>query len=148
MGLGHDTHKIIVKLLSHHLIAGHFWKNPLGLSVYFEELKAQYPLDQSSFMDVCESLASASTSSCSKLISTLSSLPSFTDKLQNLPENALKARPEGGYDLTQVHYPYAGTHTVCVQARTKGKYSWFTKKTYFITILSTFKTKPNLQVYA
>ena len=93
MGLGLDTHKIIVKLLSHHLIAGHFWKNPLGLSVYFEELKAQYPLDQSLFMDVCESLASASTSSCSKLISTLSSLPSFTDKLQNLPENALKARP-------------------------------------------------------
>jgi len=77
MGLGHDTHKIIVKLLSHHLIARHFWKNPLGLSVYFEELKAQYPLDQSSFMDVCESLASASTSSCSTLISTLSSLPSF-----------------------------------------------------------------------
>ena len=52
MGLGLDTHRLVSKLLAHPLIAGHFWKNPLGLSVYFEELKAQYPLEQTQFMEV------------------------------------------------------------------------------------------------
>ena len=121
MGLGLDTHKIVVKLLSHHLIAGHFWKNPLGLSVYFDELKSQYPLEQSSFMEVCVSLASASPSSCSRLISTLSSLSSLTDKLDNVPQSSLRPVSGASYQLSRQHFPYPGTQTVCVPSGTMGE---------------------------
>ena len=120
MGLGVDTHNIVVKLLSHRLIAAQFWKDPQGLSVYFDDLKSQFPLNQASFMEVCKSLASASKTSCSNLVSTLSNLTSLTDNVDNLPQNGLKSLGDGRYELTRVHYPYPGTHTVCVPARTHG----------------------------
>ena len=121
MGLALDTHKIVVKLLGHKLIAGHFWKNPLGLSVYFDELKSRFPLDQSSFMEVCISLASASPSSCSRLVASLSSLTSITDKLDNVPPAALKPVSGSCYELTQPHFPYPGTQTVSVPVRSRGE---------------------------
>ena len=117
MGLAVDTHKIVVKLLSHSLIAGHFWKNPMGLSVYFDELKNQFPLEQASFMEVCVSLASASPASCSRLVTALSSLSCLTDKLDNVPQAALRPVSGATYELTRPHFPYPGTQTVCVPAR-------------------------------
>ena len=72
------------------MIAKDFWKNPLGLSVYFEELRSLFPLEQASLMEVGVSLASASPDSCSRLVTSLSSLTSITDKLDNVAPAALR----------------------------------------------------------
>ena len=120
MGLGLDTHRLVTKLLSHHLIAAHFWKNPQGLSVYFDELKSLYPLDQSSLMEVCVSLASASASSCAQLVSTLSSLSSLTDKMDNIDPQSLRPVSGSSFELLRHHFPYPGTQTVSAPPNTRG----------------------------
>eukprot|EP00090_Calanus_glacialis_P005097 TRINITY_DN13917_c0_g1_i1.p1 TRINITY_DN13917_c0_g1~~TRINITY_DN13917_c0_g1_i1.p1 ORF type:complete len:1697 (-),score=641.63 TRINITY_DN13917_c0_g1_i1:67-5157(-) len=113
MGLGLDTHRLVVKLLAHRQIAHHFWKNPMGLSLYFEELKSQFPLEHGPLIEVCTSLASASPLSCTKMISSLSSLPSFTDTLDYIPQSILRSVPSG-LELTQPYFPYTGTESVCI----------------------------------
>ena len=46
LGLGVDTHNLIVHLLSHQKVADHFWKLPAeGLGLYVDSLKASYPLN-------------------------------------------------------------------------------------------------------
>ena len=113
MGLGLDTHRLVVKLLAHRQIAQHFWKNPLGLSLYFDELKSRFPLEHGPLIEVCTSLATASPQSCSKMISSFSTLPSFTDTLEYVPQSILRSVP-AGLELTQPHYPYTGTESVCI----------------------------------
>jgi len=119
MGLGLDTQKVIVKLLGHRLIAQHFWKNPKGLSVYFEDLKSQFPLQHAPLLEVCISLGSASLSSCNYVISSLSSLTSFTDSLDYIPRSILKT-VSTGLELTKPYFPYSGTESVCIPSGTKG----------------------------
>jgi len=119
MGLGLDTHRLVVKLLAHRQIAQHFWKNPMGLSLYFDELKSQFPLEHRPLLEVCTSLASASTESCTKMISSLSSLPSFTDTLDYIPQSILRSVP-AGLELTQPYFPYIGTESVCIPASSVG----------------------------
>ena len=119
LGLALDTHNLVVKLLSHKLIAAHFWKNPLGLSVYFEELKSGFPQDQARLVEVCVALAGASAESCSSLVSCLSCLPSYTDRLDSLPQAALRMSGSD-YQLVSHHYPHPSTQTVVIPAGTKG----------------------------
>ena len=119
LGLALDTHNLVVKLLSHKLIAAHFWKNPLGLSVYFDELKSRFPQDQSQLVEVSVALASASPDSCSSLISTLSSLPCYTDKLDTLPSAAFRISGSD-YELASDFFPYSNTETVVIPAGTRG----------------------------
>ena len=119
LGLALDTHNLVVKLLSHKLIAAHFWKNPLGLSVYFDELKSRFPRDQNQLVEVAVALASASPDSCSSLISTLSSLPCFTDKLDLIPSAAFRISGTS-YELVTDHFPYQNTETVILPAGSRG----------------------------
>jgi len=113
MGLGLDTHNLVVKLLAHRHIAQHFWKNSMGLSLYIDELKSRFPLEHGPLLEVCTSLASASPVSCNKMISSLSSLPSFTDTLDYIPQSMLRSVPTG-LELVQAYYPYTGTESVCI----------------------------------
>eukprot|EP00092_Neocalanus_flemingeri_P011668 GFUD01012572.1.p1 GENE.GFUD01012572.1~~GFUD01012572.1.p1 ORF type:complete len:1697 (+),score=556.35 GFUD01012572.1:89-5179(+) len=119
MGLGLDTHRLVVKLVSNRHIAQHFWKNPMGLSLYFDELKLGFPLEHGPLLEVCTSLASASPISCSKMIASLSSLPSFADTLDYIPQSMLRSDP-AGLQLTQPYYPYMGTESVCIPAGSVG----------------------------
>ena len=119
LGLALDTHNLVVKLLSHKLIAAHFWKNPLGLSVYFDDLKSRFPRDQNQLVEVAVALASASPDSCSSLISTLSSLPCFTDKLDLIPSAAFRISGTS-YELVTDHFPYQNTETVVLPAGSRG----------------------------
>ena len=119
LGLALDTHNLVVKLLSHKLIAAHFWKNPLGLSVYFEELKSRFPQDQSQLVEVCVALAGASADSCTSLVSCLSCLPCYTDKLDTVGQSGL-VMSGSDYQLVDHHYPFPSTQTVVIPAGTRG----------------------------
>merc|ERR1719300_2144968 len=119
MGVSLDTQRLVVKLLENKQIAQHFWKNPLGLSIYFEELKAQFPLKHGSLVEVCTSLSSASAVSCNKMIASMSNLPSFTDNLDYVPQSSIEPASEG-FQLNEAYFPYAGTESVCVPAGTIG----------------------------
>lgn len=119
LGLTLDTHNLVVQLLGHRLIAHHFWKSPSGLALYFTELKKNFPLEHSPLLDVCTSLATASSSSCSQMISALASLPCFTDSLELLPVSACHLS-EGKVQLTSPLYPYPGTESVILPAGTQG----------------------------
>ena len=118
MGLALDTHRLVVKILSHRLIAQHFWKDPCGLKVYYDEVRARFPLEQAPFLEVVTGLASASSSSCQQLVPALSSLPGYCAALDTVPGTA-QAVP-GGLELTATWYPYPATQSVAVPAGVVG----------------------------
>ena len=123
LGLGVDTHNLIVHLLSHQKVADHFWKLPAeGLGLYVDSLKASYPLNHRPLLEVFTSLAQASSPSCTSTLSSLCSLPSFTDSADLLPSSA-RALGSSTVVLTEAYYPYPGTKSVCLPAGTRGSMS-------------------------
>ena len=123
LGLGVDTHNLIVHLLSHQKVADHFWKLPAeGLGLYVDSLKASYPLNHRPLLEVFTSLAQASSPSCTSTLSSMCSLPSFTDSADLLPSSA-RALGSSTVVLTEAYYPYPGTKSVCLPAGTRGTMS-------------------------
>ena len=123
LGLGVDIHSLIVHLLSHQKVADHFWKLPSeGLGLYVDSLKANYPLDHRPLVEVFTSLARASSASCTSVLSSLCSLPTFTDSADLLPSSA-RSLGSSTVELTEAYYPYPGTRSVCLPAGTRGSMS-------------------------
>ena len=120
LGLGLDTHALVVQLLGHRQVAEHFWKVPSeGLGIYVDSLKANFPYEHRPLMEVATALARSSPSSCSALLPTLSSLPTFTDSADLLPPSA-RALGNSTVELTAAYFPYPGTQSVCLPAGTRG----------------------------
>ena len=123
LGLGVDTHGLVVHLLRHPSVATHFWKLPSeGLGVYFDQLKGSFPYEHRQLLEVSTSLAKASPSSCSHLLAALTSLPSFTEASELAPATA-RALGDSLMELTCPHHPCPGTRSVMLPPGTRGQLS-------------------------
>jgi len=122
LGLTVDVEALARLLLKHRSVAAHFWKqgSESGLAFWFNEVLTIFPLQFSAVIECMSSLASASETSCQNVVTSLTSLNTFTEKVDTI-QSRIGRSIDGSIQTLEDRYPFPSTKTVSIPANTKGE---------------------------